>query len=306
MTSNEQDDQDRRDTSPHSTESSTPGYGQQSGQPSYGRDEGQQQYGSPPPYGQQQAPQPEYGAQYGSQPEYGAQYGSQPGYGQQQYGQPQYGGQPQPGAQPQYGQPYGQQYGSSGQTPGQYGDYGQQPAQYGGYGYPATAGGYGPYGESAVPAKPAAVTIAAVLGFIFAAFGALVTLGFILVGALAGGAASGDLEEAVPGFGQVAGAAAAVFIVLGLLALAWTVVMIWGSVRALTGRSRVMLLVGASIAVAATALSSLTSIGEQGTTPSGGVFSLLLLAAAVAIVVLLCIRSSVAFFAAHRSRRAVR
>ena len=64
MTSNEQDDQDRRDTSPQPTGSSTPGYGQQPGGPPYGR----------PSYGQEQE-QP----QYGSPPA-----GSQPGDGQQQ------------------------------------------------------------------------------------------------------------------------------------------------------------------------------------------------------------------------------
>ena len=37
-------------------------------------------------------------------------------------------------------------------------------------------------------------------------------------------------------------------IAVGLICLAWTVLMIWGAVWALTGRSRVLLLVGGSIA----------------------------------------------------------
>ena len=41
-------------------------------------------------------------------------------------------------------------------------------------------------------------------------------------------------------------------IALGLICLVWTVLMVWGSVWALTGRSRVMLLVGGSIALAFT------------------------------------------------------
>jgi hypothetical protein len=92
MTSNEQDDRERREPPTDPTGSTAAGYGQQADQPSYGQ-------GS---YGQGSYEQP----QYGSQPPYG-----------QQYGQPQY-GQPQPGPQygpPQYGQQYGQpQYGQPG------------------------------------------------------------------------------------------------------------------------------------------------------------------------------------------------
>ena len=285
MTSNEQDDQSRRDTSPEPTGSSTPGYGQQ-----YGGQYGEQ-YGEQPSSGSSQ-----YGSQpqYGAQPDYGQQYG-QPQYGQQQYGQSQY-GQPQYGQQ-QYGQPmYGQQ---------QYGQqqYGQQPAQYGSYGqaYPATAG-YGPYGESGVPAKPTAVTIAAVLGFIFGAFGVLVTLAFFFLGALSGGAA-GELEQTVPGFGSVAGALAGVVFVLALLSLAWTVLMIWGAIRALSGRSRVLLLVGGSIAAVFTGLSFFGSLFDETQGAGSVLFSLIFFAAAVAIVVLLCLGSSAQFFAAHRARR---
>ncbi len=294
MTSNEQDDQDRRDTSPNPTGSSTPGYGQQPG-PSYG----QQGYGEQPQYGQQygEQQQPSYGQQYGSQPQYGQPYGS-PQYGSQQ---PEY--EQQYGSQPQYGQ---QPYGSPGQTPAAYGTYGQQPGQYGSYGYPAPSAGYGQYGESVVPAKPTAVTIAAVLGFIFGALGVLVSLGFLFLGAVAGGAASGDFEESIPGFEGLFGAFAGVIIVFGILALAWTVIMIWGSVRALSGRSRVMLIVGGSIAIVATGLSFFGSLGDETQGPGSVLFSLIFFAAAIAIVVLLCLRSSAAYFTAHRARRAVR
>jgi hypothetical protein len=283
MTSNEQDDPARRDPPTDPTGSAAAGHGQQPGQPSYG----QGSYGQDPYGGQsQQGGQP----QYGSQPAYGQQYGAAPQYGQeQQYGQQ------------QYGTPYGEQQQYA--APGQYGQYGQQPAQYGSYGYPAQTGGYGQYGESAVPAKPAAVTISAVLGFIFGALGVLATLAFVFIGALAGGAASGDLEESIPGFSGVIGAAAGIFIALGLLALAWTVVMIWGSVRALSGRSRVLLIVGGSIAIFATGLSFFGSLGDETQGAGSVLFSLLFFAAAIAIVVLLCLRSSAAFFTAHRARR---
>ncbi len=263
MTSNEQDDQDRRDTSPNPTGSGTPGYGQQS---SYGQE---QQYGS-------------------QQPQYGQQYGSE---------------------QPQYGQQYsGQQYGSSGQPPAAYGEYGQQqPAQYGGYGYPAASGGYGQYGESGIPAKPAAVTIAAVLGFIWGALGALMTLLFFFGAAAVGGAAGGgELDSAIPGFSEIAGAAAGIFAVFGVLALAWTVLMILGSVRALSGRSRVPLIVGGSIAIAATGLAFFGSLGDSTSGVGSVIFSLLLFAGSIAIVVLLCLKPAAAFFNAHRARRAVR
>ena len=145
--------------------------------------------------------------------------------------------------------------------------------------------------------------IAAVLGFVFGAFGVLVSLGVIFVGAVASGAAD-SADEEIPGFGAVAGAVGGVLIVFGLLALAWTVVMIWGSVWALTGRSRVMLLVGGSIALAFTLIGFLGSLGDD-TTGGGGIVvqpaasSL----AAVAIVVLLCLPPAAQFFAAHRARR---
>ncbi|MGY2084697.1 hypothetical protein [Blastococcus sp. SYSU DS0539] len=213
-----------------------------------------------PPYGQQNPPQ-----QYGQQ-----QYG-QPRYGQEQYGQPQYG---QPG--------YGQQYG----TPAPYGQ--QYPQQY------------GQYGPTGVPAKPGGVVTAAVLGFVYGAFGLLVSFFTIVVGVAASGADM-SLDEEIPGLGSVAGAVGGVLLVVGLLALVWTVVMIWGSVRALTGRSRVLLLVGGSIALVFTAFGFLGSLVDGGTADI--VVNLLFFLAALAIVVLLSLKPSAQFFAAHRYRR---
>jgi hypothetical protein len=146
------------------------------------------------------------------------------------------------------------------------------------------------------------VIIAAVLGFVFGAFGVLVALFAIIGGALASGAA-GSAEEEIPGLGTLAGAVGGVLIVFGLLALAWTVVTIWGSVWALRGRSRVMLLVAGSIALAFTLIGFFGSIGDNNSTGGGIFFSLLLLLAAAAIVVLLCLPPAAQFFAAHRARR---
>ncbi|MET0765065.1 MAG: hypothetical protein ABWY29_09370 [Blastococcus sp.] len=240
----------------------------------------------PNPYGQATGSDP-----YGQPQQYGqpADPFSKEQYGQPQYGQPQYG-------QPQYGQqqgapaPYGEQYGQ----PQQYGQPGGYPQQYG--------QGYGQYGTSVAPSKPPHVITAAVLGFIFGAFGVLVSLVSIVGGAVASGAA-GDVEEEIPGFGAIAGAVGGVLIVFGIVALAWTVVMIWGSVWALSGRSRVMLLVGGSIALALTLFGFLGSLGDDTTGGGGIVFNLLLVVAALAIVVLLCLRPSADFFAAKRAQR---
>ncbi len=230
--------------------------------------------------------------QYGQpQPPHGQQYGQSPQYGQPQYGQPQYG-------QPQYGQsgPYGQESG--------------QPAPYGQPGYPQQYGqqypqqaGYGQYGQSAVPARPGGVVTAAVLGIVFGALGVIVSIGMLAAGAVFSGA-SGDVESAIPGFGGMAGAFGGAFIVIGLLALIWTVVMFWGSAWALTGRSRVLLLVGGSVALAFTAISFFGSLADAQNSGAGGIlFGLLFFLAALAIVVLLAMKPAAAFFAAHRARR---
>jgi hypothetical protein len=242
--------------------------------------------------------------QYGQPPQYGP--GGQPGqpYGGQQY-QPSPYGQGQPQVQsgyPQYGQP-----GGYGQYPpqGQYGQYGGQYGQQ-----------YGPYGQTAVPARPTPVVVAAVLGFVFSAFGALMTVGLLLGGALLGTvledvvASDPTLSDVDPSeLGEVTDFALLFGIGFGVLALVWTALMIWGSVRALTGRSRVLLLVGGAIAVAVTGLFLIAVLSEVATGEVGGgevVFSLLVFLAALAIVVLLCLRPAAQFYAAHRARRAAR
>ena len=228
--------------------------------------------------------------QYGQQPGYGA--GGQSGYpqyGQAQYGQPQYG-------QPQYGQPGG------------YGQYAPQ-GQYGQYQY----GQYGPYGQSPVPARPTPVVVASVLGFVFGALGALMSLAFLLGGALLGTvledvvASDPTLADVDAGeISEVTDVALAFAIGAGIAALVWTVLMIWGSVRALTGRSRVLLLVGGGIAVAVTALFLFSILTGLSTGDVGGgevLFALVPFLGAVAIVVLLCLRPAAQFYAAHRARR---
>jgi hypothetical protein len=240
----------------------------------YGQATGGDPYGQPQQYGQPADP---FAKEQSGQPQYG-----QPQYGQPQYGQPQYG--QQQGAPAAYGEQYGQ--------PQQYGQPGGYPQQYG--------QGYGQYGTSATAAKPPHVITAAVLGFIFGAFGVLFTLV-----AFVGGAALVSVSDAFEGTEaeDAAGIGGALIVVVGLLILAWTVAMIWGSVWALSGRSRVMLLVGGSIALALTLFGFLGSLGD-GTTGGGGiVFNLLLVVAALAIVVLLCLKPSADFFAAKRAQR---
>jgi hypothetical protein len=245
------------------------------------------------------------GGEQQGQPAYG-----QPPYGEPQYGQPQY--EQSPYGQPQYGQtPYGQPSYGQPTYGGQYG----QPA----YGAPAA---YGQYGYSAVPARPAHVIVPAIIGFIFAAFGVLATFGVFLGGAavvgLGGALDSGTLDTGPGdpfGSGDLAGDTAAgigiALVVVGLLALAWTVLMIWGSVWALTGRSRVLLLVGGSIAVLVMLIAVLGSILDSTSADSVGaseymvgiVLTLAFFLAALAIVVPLCLRPATRFFAEHRARR---
>lgn len=225
----------------------------------------------------------------------------QPGQGQPPYGQPPYGQPtPPPGQQPpqwqqqQHGQPpYGQpQYGQP--------QYGQPPQQWGppGYGQYGAPQQYGRYGGTSQPSRPPHVVAAAVLGFVFGAFGALATLAAVLLGVAAGG-----VDDAPPGFQSVADAAAGVAIVIGLLALAWTVVLIWGSVWALVGRSRVLLLVGGSIALFFSGLGFAGNLGDSSAETGDVVFGLLLFLGSLAIVVLLSLAPSAQFFAAHRTRR---
>ncbi len=255
------------------------------GTPQYGPEPGQQQYGQQP-YGGPAAHGQEYGeGQYG-QGQYGAgQYG-QGQYGQQQYGQQQY-GQGEHG-QGSYAQPgYGQQ--AYGQAP-----YGQQPAYGQQYGQVPSYGQYG----SGQPARPGTVVTAAVLGFVFGALGVIFTLLTIAAGSAAS-SVFGSLTD-----DDVASGIFAAVLLIALLMAVWTVVTIWGAVWALTGRSRVLLIVGGSIAIAVTLIGFLGSLGDVESSGGGGVvWSLLLLAAAVAMVVLLTVRQSAGYFAAHRARR---
>jgi hypothetical protein len=223
--------------------------------------------------------------------------------------QPPYGPPPTTG-QP-YGQPYGQyqpqQYAQPAQYPTQQypaQQYGQaQYGQPGPYGQPA----YGQYGEVAVPAKPAQVIVPAVLGFIYGALGVLVSLLFV-IGGVAATNAGNSADSSIPGIGRLAGAVGGLVIGIGVLALIWTVLMIWGSVSALRGRSRVLLIVGGSISIATTGIGLLGSLGSMNdpTTNNGPLAVLLSLAfflGALAIVILLSMRPAGQFYAAHRARR---
>jgi hypothetical protein len=202
-------------------------------------------------------------------------------YGQPTYGQPTYG-------QPTYGQTaYGQQYPTSYGQPGPAGygaAYPQQP------GYPTT-----------VPSRPGGVITAAVLGFLFGAIGAIAT-----VVAFVGSALLGSFFSSVSEGRTAGGVFTGVVVFLGVLFLAWTVVMIWGSVWALTGRSRVMLLIGGSIAAVISLFGLLGNAGSSTSSSGSVVTSIVFFAAAVAIVVLLSVRNAGAFYAAHRARRAGR
>jgi hypothetical protein len=152
---------------------------------------------------------------------------------------------------------------------------------------------------------------AAVLGFVFGALGVLVSLGLLLGGAVFGAVVE-DLAASDPAFQEVdtsgidTGQVTGFLVAMGVLALAWTVLLIWGSVWALTGRSRVLLLVGGAIAAVATGAFAVLVLAGLPTGEVGGgevVFALLLFLAALAIVVLLCLRPAAQFYAAHRARR---
>ena len=218
--------------------------------------------------------------------------------GQLPHGQPPQG--PPPYGQPPYGQPpYGQPpYGRPGYGPPAWGPGPHGPPPYGQPGY-----------ELPAPSRPGTVITAAVLGLVLGALGLLVTVACLAFGAviddIADAFGDGDVDPA-----DVDGVRAALVLV-GLVALAWTVVMVWGSVLALRGRSRVLLIVGASISVATTALFLLGGLVSATTPPAqdgeatGVLLLLALFLAALAPLVLLCLRSAALFFAAHRQRRAL-
>lgn len=175
------------------------------------------------------------------------------------------------------------------------------------YGQPPQYGPPAQYGYSAVPAKPTPVVVAAVLGFLYAALGVLATLGTLIGGVALVSVADLDTSADNPfaelGPDATTGLAVGI-LVLGVLALVWTILMIWGSVWSLTGRSRVLLLVGGSISIAAMSMATVGALTE----PSEGqavvlAGCLLLLVGAVATVVLLSRQPAATFYAAHRARR---
>ena len=134
---------------------------------------------------------------------------------------------------------------------------------------------------------------------VLGALGLLTTLLLLVGGIDAVSLADTALDE-----DEAAGAVVGV-VVIGLLALAWTVLMIWGSALALTGRSRVLLLVGGSIAIACTALFFVAALVDVDETGALVLLALALLLASVAIVVLLCLRSAAYFYRAHRHLRSL-
>jgi hypothetical protein len=223
-------------------------------------------------------------------------YGQQYGQEQQPYAQPTYQPAPTYGEQPPAG--YIPPQPAYGQYPAQ--AYGQQYPAQPGYGAPA----YAPYGQVEPAKRPGGVVTASVFGFIWGALGAIVTVVLMAGGAFFSGA-SGSADDTLPGLGAFAGAAAGVFIFLGILALAWTVVMFWGSAWALTGRSRVMLLVGASISIATTGFGFFGSL-DGNSTAGGIILTLVLFVVSILMVVLLARRDAAAFYAYKRSLRAGR
>jgi hypothetical protein len=234
---------------------------------------------------------------------YGQQYGQeQQPYGQQAYPPPPaYGEQPAAGYVPP--QPvYGEQP-AAGYVPPQPA-YGQYPSQGYGQQYQATSGypapTYGQYGQVEPARRSGGVVTASVLGFIWGALGVIVTIAFVFIGA-----AGGSFLNSLVGDTGVGRAFAGAFIFLGILALAWTVVMFWGSAWALSGRSRVMLIVGGSIAIATTGFSFFGSLG--GRSNAGGIIlALVLFVFSIVMVVLLSRRDAAAFYAYKRSLRAPR
>jgi ABC-type tungstate transport system substrate-binding protein len=79
--------------------------------------------------------------------------------------------------------------------------------------------------------------------------------------------------------------------------------MFWGSARAISGRSRVLLIVGGSIAIATTGFSFFGSLGSNNSNAGGIILALVLFALSIAIVVLLSMRNAAGFFAYDRFRR---
>jgi hypothetical protein len=210
---------------------------------------------------------------------------------------------PHPGQQPVWGQPAPPPHVQPGYVQPGWG----QPV----YGQPSP---YGPYGPPSAPGRPGTVIAASVLGMLYGALGLLVALLFVAFGALVDDFIDA-VEDSDPALEDTLGpgsvdSAQAGLIALGLVALAWAVVMVWGSVLALRGRSRVLLLVGTCIAVAVTGLVLLFGGIAAATDPESGgagaiVLFLLVFLGTVATLVFLVVRPSSTYFAVHRQRRAL-
>ncbi|WP_030687614.1 hypothetical protein [Streptomyces globisporus] len=171
-----------------------------------------------------------------------------------------------------YGQPQGQ-----GQQPG-YG-YPQQapqgvPPQQGGYGYPA-APAYGGYPGAAM-AMPGGVKAARVILWILGVLQVL--MGIIM--ALAGGWFADQLSSSSSEFENTDGAAAAVtgvFVVLGIVVLAFGVWAIMMAVKSATG--------GNGVRISAIVYGSLSTLGSLVNLLGGNVFALVSLALGILIIV---------------------
>jgi hypothetical protein len=80
--------------------------------------------------------------------------------------------------------------------------------------------------------------------------------------------------------------------------------MIWGSVWALNGRSRVLLIVGGSISIATTGIAFFSSLGNTDQNGAGSIILLLVFfIISILIVVLLANKAAAAFFGANRALR---
>ena len=133
------------------------------------------------------------------------------------------------------------------------------------------------------------------LGFIV---GGLAALGAVFV--FAGGGLLVSADDAGTGLGN---ALAGILVVMGLLIVTIAVIMIWGAVLALTGRSRVLLIVGASLLTAFGTIGLVSSLGNSNTTSGGIIFQLTSLVITILIIVLLSLSPATEYFAARRTRR---
>lgn len=209
----------------------------------------------------------------------------------------------------QYSGPYGQPNGWQSYTAPSYSTqptaaqdgagYAQQYGQGYGYGQPY---GYAPQTAAATP-RPGSVVAAGVLGFLWAALGFILTLYLLTKGSQANDYASTG-NQFFPGLGDVISGFAGYLFAMAFYGLLWTVLMIWGGIWAIGGRSRVGLMVGGSVAIGDTGFLCFLVLANPSVTPSG--YLLVVIAAfaiSIFIVAALCTRSAAEFFAAQRAPR---